>query len=151
MLNLKCQFWYLPQMASLACVGSQISNPMRRKYGGVWTDMSTARSLLSKCRSPMTKEDNWLIINMSVMPYCHWQPPGSMYLTGLCSKQLMYTSVCIVIIWYYKTMKMKWSFIHYCFRFQLLICRLRNGKSWQVKPTLNMATQGREDAMVVSS
>ena len=36
--------------------------------------MSTAWStdLLCTCRLPMTKECNWLIINMSVMLFCHW-------------------------------------------------------------------------------
>ena len=37
--------------------------------------MSTAWStnMFSTCYSPMTKEYNWQIINMSVMPFCHWQ------------------------------------------------------------------------------
>ena len=30
-------------------------------------------NLLSTCCSSMTKECNWLIISMSVMPFCHWQ------------------------------------------------------------------------------
>ena len=29
-------------------------------------------NMLSSCCSPMTKEYNWQIIHISVMPFCHW-------------------------------------------------------------------------------
>ena len=39
-------------------------------YRYILTAWSTNQ--LSTCHSPMTKEYSWQIINMSVMPFCHW-------------------------------------------------------------------------------
>ena len=56
--------------------------------------LSTAWSfqVLSTCCSPMTKECNWQIINMSVMPFCHWLAACTLH---LCAQRSWMLSGCV--------------------------------------------------------
>ena len=61
MLNLKCQFWFLPQRASLARVGSQFLNFGFVSRGHlhlsiiVWFDFEQSKMLFQKLQPPCTK------------------------------------------------------------------------------------------------
>ena len=57
-----------------ACSAFQ-STPICNSHSGTALHNSTAWGsyLWSSCHPPMTKEYNWQIINMSVVPFCHWQ------------------------------------------------------------------------------